>query len=60
MGHYGVHTRARRPEETGELPGIVIHGSSDSSPAPRISAFVYGRLPEPAPTLPFGRWKGAA
>ncbi len=60
MGHYGVHTRARSSDERRELPGIVIHRSDDASPAPRISAFVYGRLPEPAPTLPFGRWKGVA
>lgn len=60
MGHYGVHTRARSSEDTEELPGIVIHRTDDLRPAPRISAFVYGRLPEPAPTLPFGRWKGVA
>jgi len=60
MGHFGVHTRARSSDERGELPGIVIRRSSESSPTPRISAFVYGRIPEPAPTLPFGRWKEVA
>ncbi|HKK94060.1 MAG TPA: hypothetical protein VJ925_11530 [Longimicrobiales bacterium] len=60
MGRYGVHTRARHPEENGELPGIVIRGADDGPPPPRISAFVYGRRREPAPTLPFGRWKEVA
>jgi len=60
MGHYGVHTRARAADDAGDLPGIVIRRSSESSPAPRISAFVYGRRPEPTPTLPFGRWKEVA
>jgi len=60
MGRYGVHTRARRPDETGDLPGIVIRASEEGTPSPRISAFVYGRRSEPAPTLPFGRWKKVA
>lgn len=60
MGRYGVHTRARRQDESDELPGIVIRSSDDSTPPPRISAFVYGRRGDPAPTLPFGRWKEVA
>ncbi len=27
---------------------------------PRIAAFIWGGKVRPAPTLPFGRWKGAA
>jgi hypothetical protein len=27
---------------------------------PRIAAFIWGRKIRPNPTLPYGRWKGAA
>jgi hypothetical protein len=27
---------------------------------PRIAAFIWGGKVRPAPTLPYGRWKGAA
>lgn len=27
---------------------------------PRISAFIWGGKVKPTPTLPYGRWKGAA
>jgi len=27
---------------------------------PRIAAFIWGRKIRPTPTLPYGRWKGAA
>ncbi len=60
MGRFGVHTRARTPEEHGEVPGIVIRTTDDDAPTPRIAAFVYGRRRDPVPTLPFGRWKEIA
>lgn len=45
-------------------PGIVVtecQGNlSDPLDHPRIAAFVWGGKVRPAPTLPFGRWKGAA
>lgn len=28
--------------------------------SPRISAFIWGGKVKPTPTLPYGRWKGAA
>jgi hypothetical protein len=44
------------------LPGIVIAGGRrpEESSAPRIAAFIWGGKVRPTPTLPYGRWKGAA
>jgi hypothetical protein len=44
--------------------GIVItdgweNGSSEGK-EPRILAFIWGGRVNPTPTLPYGRWKGAA
>lgn len=47
----------------GSVRGIVIGTggrSEQAPPAPRIAAFVWGGRVQPAPTLPFGRWKSAA
>lgn len=58
-GGYGVNEEgtAREP-----LPGIVIAGGGGKTDprAPRISAFIWGGKVRPVPTLPYGRWKGAA
>ncbi|MBT8397817.1 MAG: hypothetical protein HKO65_12010 [Gemmatimonadetes bacterium] len=44
--------------------GIVVTesraGFPDREEHPRIAAFIWGGKVRPAPTLPFGRWKGAA
>ena len=44
--------------------GIVVTNRQDAFPAgeehPRIAVFIWGGKVRPAPTLPFGRWKGAA
>ncbi len=50
---------------TGETgPGIVVTDVTADPPenggGPRISAFIWGGKVKPAPTLPYGRWKGAA
>lgn len=46
------------------VPGIVIadgrRGRTSVARAPRIHAFVWGGKVRPTPTLPYGRWKGAA
>ena len=45
------------------LEGIVMADSrwgSEDVRAPRISAFIWGGKVRPTPTLPYGRWKGAA
>lgn len=34
---------------------VVVQGDS-----PRIAAFIWGGKVRPTPTLPYGRWKGAA
>jgi hypothetical protein len=53
-------------EKRGEVwgSGIMVSGARtvpESRPDhPRISAFVWGGKVRPSPTLPFGRWKGAA
>ena len=43
--------------------GIVVTDDYTILPGerhPRIAAFVWGGKVKPSPTLPFGRWKGAA
>lgn len=50
--------------EEARLTGIVIasgrkSGGGDAR-APRIAAFIWGGKVRPTPTLPYGRWKGAA
>jgi hypothetical protein len=44
--------------------GIVVIDRSGESVGngggPRIAAFIWGGKVPPAPTLPYGRWKGAA
>ena len=47
----------------GRMRGIVIGTGAPREPGrpvPRIAAFVWGGKVQPAPTLPFGRWKTAA
>ena len=45
----------------GPLPGIIIHDREvEDVPGPRILAFVWGGERPAAPTLPYGRLKGAA
>ncbi len=60
-------TRLRDDGGKGErsgIPGIVIADGQGvhRRPAggPRIQAFVWGGKVHPTPTLPYGRWKGAA
>jgi hypothetical protein len=51
----------RAPRTGGPLRGIVItRGSANVPRQPTISAFIWGGKVRPAPTLPYGRWKGAA
>lgn len=51
----------RDPRRRGPLRGIVINRGREGAPRqPRISAFIWGGKVRPAPTLPYGRWKGAA
>jgi len=49
-------------EET--VQGIVVadRKTEGGSPVdgPRIAAFIWGGKVKPTPTLPYGRWKGAA
>lgn len=54
-----------RTDRAGTLQGIVVAngnggGASADPPEPRITAFIWGGKVRPSPTLPFGRWKGAA
>ena len=65
-----IMRRGRVVEEKAEADagetsaGIVVTNRHDSFPGggdhPRIAAFIWGGKVRPAPTLPFGRWKGAA
>jgi len=57
----------RREEDVrseGNTTGIVVTDRKDDQSKgaahPRISAFVWGGKVRPTPTLPYGRWKGAA
>jgi hypothetical protein len=38
--------------------GIVVQGGAPEQHRPRAVAFVYGGRVRPAPSLPYGRWKG--
>ena len=46
------------------VQGIVVADRKGDGAAtgdgPRIAAFIWGGKVKPAPTLPYGRWKGAA
>jgi hypothetical protein len=65
MGH-AAQRSAEPVEGSGALHGMVVtdgrtmdpHGRLE--PEPRIAAFIWGGKVRPSPTLPFGRWKGAA
>ncbi len=55
--------------ETGNPEGETVQGIVVSDrrtdgvgrgEAPRIAAFIWGGKVKPTPTLPYGRWKGAA
>lgn len=55
------------PGRTGEearMTGIVIASgrkrTGSDTLVPRIAAFIWGGKVRPTPTLPYGRWKGAA
>jgi hypothetical protein len=37
--------------------GIVVHGARSAPKEPSTRAFVWGGEVNPAPSLPFGRWK---
>ncbi|MFC1659964.1 hypothetical protein ACFL3S_00680 [Gemmatimonadota bacterium] len=61
-GSGGRRVDEKEPAEV--LQGIVVTDRS-SDPAthgarPRIAAFIWGGKVRPTPTLPYGRWKGAA
>jgi len=57
--------RAERDDRQGEMsPGIVVvdtrNDATEEGNGPRIAAFIWGGKVRPAPTLPYGRWRGAA
>jgi len=61
----GRGREAEEGMETGETAqGIVVtdRQAERACPAegPRISVFIWGGKVKPTPTLPYGRWKGAA
>ena len=63
MGDEGRREGRRKPVDESRHPGIVISAGKELVrviPEPRITAFIWGGKVRPTPTLPFGRWKGAA
>ena len=65
MGTTGKGTGREGRNGDGKLQGIVVAdgrwtGDGQGVPEPRIAAFIWGGKVRPSPTLPFGRWKGAA
>ncbi len=60
------HGRGGRRQEVerseGGVRGIVVNEGSPPSDGkePRIALFIWGGKVRPTPTLPYGRWKGAA
>lgn len=59
----GRGTEDHRPTRE-SAQGIVVadRKSEETIPSggPRIAAFIWGGKVKPTPTLPYGRWKGAA
>jgi hypothetical protein len=57
----GVEEELLRKET---VQGIVVvdrkADGANSGDGPRIAAFIWGGKVKPTPTLPYGRWKGAA
>jgi hypothetical protein len=51
-------------EQDESSTGIIVTDRSaelaGNGEGPRIAAFIWGGKVTPAPTLPYGRWKGAA
>ncbi|MDB4952141.1 MAG: hypothetical protein JWM27_4790 [Gemmatimonadetes bacterium] len=45
------------PAEDTDAVGIVVQGGRFTAKEPSTLAFVWGREVNPAPSLPFGRWK---
>ncbi|HEX9886507.1 MAG TPA: hypothetical protein VGA70_08470 [Longimicrobiales bacterium] len=64
MSDEGVGEAGKRSAAAvAEVPGIVIADGRSETPEarmPRIEAFIWGGKVRPTPTLPYGRWKGAA
>ena len=61
----GSGSGAKEELRTREMvQGIVVSDQKAEGPhtrgRPRISAFIWGGKVKPTPTLPYGRWKGAA
>ena len=57
----GVGEELRAPDTVQGI--IVADRKTEDLPGtgnPRISAFIWGGKVKPTPTLPYGRWKGAA
>lgn len=53
--------QGRRVPARGDARGIVITDSkANAERTPAIAAFIWGGRVRPRPTLPYGRWKGAA
>lgn len=52
---------SRRGFSRGDARGIVItDAKANAERTPAIAAFIWGGRVRPRPTLPYGRWKGAA
>jgi hypothetical protein len=66
MAQEGRALQADPRIDAGTLHGMVVTNGrraetgSSGGTAPRIAAFIWGGKVRPSPTLPYGRWKGAA
>lgn len=61
-GKNGGEVRSSSSEK-GRIVGIMVtpgRAAEGDRSSPRIQAFIWGGKVRPTPTLPFGRWKGAA
>jgi hypothetical protein len=66
MGYAPLRSSTEPSDGSGSLHGMVVTDGrvadprGPAEPEPRIAAFIWGGKVRPSPTLPFGRWKGAA
>jgi hypothetical protein len=53
------YRNAESPDDS-DAVGIVVQGGRSTLQVPSTLAFVWGGEVNPAPSLPFGRWKAGA
>jgi hypothetical protein len=55
--HFKSYRSIEIPADDSDAVGIVVHGARFAEKVPTTLAFIWGGEVNPAPSLPFGRWK---